>query len=548
MISNTTWTLRALILGVVAAPPGASGGEHAFAFRDVSQGAGILPHLSGMRGHSGAWGDADGDGWVDLYVGNFFEEGSKANVFLRNDRGRFRLDDQEHLRTTGCASGSIFVDLDNDGDLDFYLANVSKTKGPPATATLNLLFRNDGAGKFTDISKSAGASPEGFKGRSVAAIDYDGDGLLDLALGEDHSYGSMKRSRLLRNKGDLVFEDATKAAGLPGTLTGLGVAAGDVNDDGWPDLFLAGREATNVLFLNDRGAFREWAGSRKLFAWTFETGDDSACGVSLADVDRDGLVDLLVGHHYKRPWMKPVPIRLFLNRGVQGREPAFEEITEAAGLRPLWMKAPHVEIQDFDNDGWPDIYVSIVKFAGGRIYPVIFRNLGVRDGLPRFREDAWAVNDFPTADEKALGNTGQFFQKVIEERKIEYFASGPSADYDNDGKLDLLLVSWWSERGSLLLRNETAGGSWLQVQVQPGPGVNRMGLGVRINVYRAGTTELLSSRELSTGYGYASGQPAIAHFGLGEAEACDLEAILPHGKGRILEKDVKANQRVLLKP
>jgi len=537
--------MRVAMLAAVAACLGARGSEPAFSFRDVSREAGILPHLSGMRGHSAAWGDVDGDGWVDLYVGTFFEEGSKANVFLRNDRGKFRLDEQEHLRTTGCASGSIFADLDNDGDLDFYLSNVSK-RGP--TGTLNLLFRNDGGGKFTDISKSAGTSPDAFKGRSVAAIDFDGDGLLDLAAGEDHAYGSVKRSRLFRNKGNLLFEDATEAAGLPGTLCGLGVAAGDVNNDGWPDLFFAGRDASNVLFLNERGKFREWPGSRKLFAWTFETGDDSACGVTLVDVNRDGLLDILVGHHFKRPWMKPVPVRLFLNRGVKGADPSFEEVTEAAGLVPLWMKAPHVEVQDFDNDGWPDIYVSIVKFADGKTHPVIFRNLGVRDGVPRFRDDAWAVNDFPTPDEKALGNTGQLFKRIIKDRKVEYMAPGPTADYDNDGRLDILLVSWWTECGSLLLKNETAGGNWLQVQVQPGAGVNRMGIGARVGVYRAGTTELLASREIATGYGYASGQPAVAHFGLGPAEACDVEVALPHGKGKTVQKGVKANQRLQVRP
>ncbi len=129
------------------------------------------------------------------------------------------------------------------------------------------------------------------------------------------------------------------------------------------------------------------------------------------------------------------------------------------------MKAPHVEIQDFDNDGWPDIYVSIVKFADGKPYPVIFRNLGVEDGLPRFRDDALAVNDFPTAEDKAIRGSGAMFEKVIKEKKIIYMAPGPSGDFDNDGRLDLFLPNWWIESRSLLLHNETPRGNWLQVQL-----------------------------------------------------------------------------------
>src|SRR3954467_4143395 len=144
------------------------------------------------------------------------------------------------------------------------------------------------------------------------------------------------------------------------------------------------------------------------------------------------------------------------------------------------MKAPHVEIQDFDNDGWPDIYVSIVKFKDGKPCPVIYRNLGVRDGIPRFREDAWAVNDFPTAADRETRSSGVLFGRILKEKKIMYIAAGPSADYDRDGRLDLFLANWWVESHSLLLRNETPGGHWLDVQVEGKGGVNRMGVGSRV--------------------------------------------------------------------
>src|SRR5262249_52886244 len=253
----------------------------------------------------------------------------------------------------------------------------------------------DGKGKFTDISGGNGACPPAFGGRSATVLDYDGDGLLDLLVGEDpipgYNGSPTKSSRLFRNQGDLPFEGVSLAVGLPEGIPGLGVAAADVNNDGWPDFFLAANNGGNVLFLNDgHGKFREALGSRKLFAWEGSGGDNMICGVCFGDVNRDGLLDIVIGQHYQAPWRNPVPVRLYLNRGIKDGNPVFEDVTEAVGLTPLPLKAPHVEIQDFDNDGWPDICVSMVKFADGKPYPVIFKNLGVRDGLPRFREDALA--------------------------------------------------------------------------------------------------------------------------------------------------------------
>jgi len=335
-------------------------------------------------------------------------------------------------------------------------------------------------------------------------------------------------------------------------VPGLGVAAADVNDDGWPDLFLASSGGGNVLFINDgKGKFREAPDSRKFFAFDGVGGDNMVCGVCFGDINRDGRLDIVLGQHFSTPWVKPVANRLYLNRGVKDGMPVFEDVTEAAGLIALPLKAPHVEIQDFDNDGWPDIYGSLVKFADGKPYPLIFRHQGLQNGMPRFREDTLAVNDFPTAEDQAIKASGKMFDKIIQEKKIIYMAPGPSGDYDNDGKLDLFLPNWWPESRSLLLHNETPGGNWLQVQIEGAKGINRMGIGTRLNVYPAGklgdAASLLGCQEIAAGYGYASGQQALAHFGLGKTEAVDLEVILPHGNGKIEQKGVKANQRITVK-
>lgn len=530
-------------------------GGYPFAFRDVTEEAGLLPHVGAIRGHAAGWGDVDGDGWIDLYVGTFHAEGSKPNMLFRNAGGKFTLDGQEALRISARSNSGLFVDLDNDGDLDLYVASMPGTLEGRALAPCSL-FRNDGGGKFTNISEGNGACPtSGFAGRSAAALDFDGDGLLDLLVADCFfsMYQGRRTSRLFRNKGGLQFEDASEAARLPAGIPGLGVAAGDVNNDGWPDFFIAARDGGNRLFLNDgKGKFNEACGSPSTFDWGKLSSDDTPAGVAFGDVNRDGLIDIVVGQHYKTPWKEPVAVRLYLNRGVDaiGHEPLYEDVTTQVGLQRLPMKAPHVEIQDFDNDGWDDIYTSVVKRIPGKACPVIFRGLGIRDGLPRFRDDAMGVNDFPTAEDRSINKTGDFFKKVVQDRKIVYTAPGPSGDFDNDGRLDLFLANWWLESPSLLLRNETPGGRWLNVRLQGGNGVNRMGLGARVRLYKSGRggepDALIGHREMSVGFGYTSGQPAVAHFGLGKEESCDVEVEWPHGKGKMLKSGVKADQVVTI--
>lgn len=522
-----------------------------FVFRDTTDAADLSPHLSGIQGHAAGWGDVDNDGWIDLYVGTFAEGNAKANRLLRNSKGSFTLDSQAALQIAGRFSAAVFADLDNDGDLDLYVSSMPQPeKGLRGCA----LFRNEGRGEFTDVAKDNAACPTEFGGRSAAVLDYDGDGLLDILVGEDplpgYNGSRTKTSRLFRNQGNLKFADVSHESGIPRDAAGLGVAAADVNNDGWPDFFLASTLG-NYLMLNDgAGRFREAPGSHETFAWPLAEGDDMVCGVAFGDVNRDGLLDVVIGQHFKRPWVKPVANRLYLNRGIKDGVPSFEDVTDKVGLVPLPLKGPHVEIQDFDNDGWPDIYVSIVKFANERPHPVIFKHSGIQNDLPQFRTDALDVNDFPTAEDKATLRTGEFSEKMIRERKIIYTAAGPSGDYDNDGRLDLFLANWWTNSPSMLLHNETSGGHWLNVRIEGSKGVNRQGIGARINIYSVNQLgqrkALLGSREISIGFGYASGQPAIAHFGLGDAESVDVEAILPHGQGTITRKAVPADQQITL--
>jgi hypothetical protein len=357
---------------------------------------------------------------------------------------------------------------------------------------------------------------------------------------------------LFHNKGNYRLENIAKEAGFPAKFSSLGCAVADLNGDGWPDIVFTEGDGNHRIYLNDKkGHFVEAPGTREVLKWKGLGKEDTPCGVAIADVNRDGLPDIVIGHHTKSPWKAPVSIRLYLNRGNKDGVPQFEDVTDKAGLKPLQMKAPHIEIQDFDNDGWPDIYTSIVKFKDGKPYPLIYKNLGLKDGIPQFAEDAWGVNEFPTKADLALKGSGPLFNQLIKDKRIMYMAAGPSADFDRDGRLDIVLLNWWTEDRSQLLRNETPGGNWLDVQVEGTKGVNRMGIGSKVKIFPAGKlgdmASLLGYREIAIGYGYCSGQEAIAHFGLGKTESVDVEVVLPHGKGTFSQKGLKANQRVTLK-
>src|SRR6185369_9925743 len=135
----------------------------------------------------------------------------------------------------------------------------------------------------------------------------------------------------------------------------------------------------------------------------------------------------------------PARNRVYLNRGIKNGMPVFEDITITAGLgQSVPTKSPHVEIQDFDNDGLPDIFLSAAWKENGTVVPLIFRNTGIdKKRIPHFEPI-----------------------RPIQPGMI-YFPAAPTADFNNDGKLDILLVSWFPSEPSHLLANRTSGGNWL---------------------------------------------------------------------------------------
>src|SRR5665213_155013 len=170
------------------------------------------------------------------------------HIFFRNKNGKFQLDNQEALRISSRATGIVLADLDNDGDVNLYISRIPHDKDSSYLIPIQgcKLHRKDGNGVFTDISRGNVNCPLSFGGGSSIELDYDGDGLLDIIVGEDPMTGyngsKTRGSRLFHNKGNLQFEDVTQAVGITAGIPGYGAAAADVNNDGWADLFLAAND------------------------------------------------------------------------------------------------------------------------------------------------------------------------------------------------------------------------------------------------------------------------------------------------------------------
>lgn len=264
-------------------------------FTDVTDTAGVGDDSNGQ---TASWGDFNADGWTDLYVANWAcsprcgrpVEGDKDRLYQNNGDGTF-TDVTNWLggKTRGAGFVANFVDYDNDGDQDIYLIN-DEFINPVG----NVLWRNDGPGCdgwcFEDVSEQANADTF-VMGMGLATADYDRDGDLDFYFS---NAGPMV---LLQNQGDGTFLDVADATGtlFPDGI-GWGTVFLDYDNDGWTDLYLGvmdniATSAMNPLFRNNSDGTFSDVGA--------ESGAGSigkTIGVAYGDVDQDGWVDLVVGN------------------------------------------------------------------------------------------------------------------------------------------------------------------------------------------------------------------------------------------------------------
>lgn len=493
--------VAALALSVVGAcpAPAALAQVSDWRFEEVSIAAGLrIEHgyvfgFDGepdMMGGGAAAGDLDGDGDFDLVV----VRGDLGAPALLRNRGDGVFDNASAgsgVPAAGKYNGITLVDLDADGRLDLLFGGLGG-QGPR-------LFRNLGAFQFAEIANTGlGIADDTW---SAALADYDGDGVLDLAVGR-WARGVGRAGHLFRGLGGGRFANADADLGITPQLAQLSYTFtphfGDLDGDGRQDLVMAADFGTSRVLLNRDGVFEN--------ATTPMISDENGMGAALADYDGDGDLDWFVTSIFDA---SGVPLgnwgitgnRLYRNRG----DGSFDEVSQAAGVRDGgWGWAAC--FADFNHDGALDlVHVNGMSAAPAAAFHADPSRLFIADGQGGFVEQAVA---------RGFNDSGQG-------RALVCF------DADGDGDIDLFVQN--NSGSSRFYRNQggAEAGHWLRVALRQ-PGANPQAIGARIELVAGGRRQ---ARETSAGSNFLSSNPAEAHFGLGATGALQsLQVRWPDGQ------------------
>ncbi|MET0556703.1 MAG: CRTAC1 family protein [Vicinamibacteria bacterium] len=489
-------------------------------------------YLPETMGPGVAFFDYDNDGWMDLFIVNsgpcdFFQPKTPLkNALYRNNRDGTFTDVTDKA---GVAGGTAFgmgvavADYDNDGNADLLVTSYGGVT----------LYRNNGDGTFTDVTKKAGLAVPGWF-TSAVWFDYDDDGRLDLFLCSFVEFGTTKNvvcgdnklgrryyciprvfnptaSLLFHNNGDGTFTEVSKGTAVAKAMgKALGVVATDVNNDGKLDLFVANDTVQNFLFMN-RGK-NQWdeIGLASEVGFSANGQPRSGMGVDAADVDGDGWQDLFVAN------VDQEMFALYKNN----KDESFLDTANVHGIGQATrlLSGWGLKFFDFDNDGRLDLFLAnghpddMVDQYGGAVK--------YEEPLLLFRGDG-------TRLQNVSAEAGPVFQRSFPARGLAV------GDFDNDGRVDVFIGN--NGKAPLLLRNRAGEGNhWVGLRLE-GTACNRDAVGARLTWSVNGASR---SRLKTAGGSYLSSHDPREVIGLGSAAKLDwLEIKWPAPSTRVERLD-----------
>ncbi|MCU1330128.1 MAG: hypothetical protein JWN34_5498 [Bryobacterales bacterium] len=503
--------------------------------------------------------DYDNDGFYDLFI----PDGVESKLFRNTADGKFEdVSAKAGLAGLDGVSVALFVDYDNDGFKDLF---VSRTFKP------NQLFHNNHDGTFTDVTKKSGIGEDCCTTVGSWA-DYDNDGYLDLYVGiyldprldipTTFYARNGKPDQLYHNNHDGTFTNVTEKAGVGEVGLCLGTVFGDYNDDGFPDIYVVNDFGRKTLYKNNgNGTFDDVTVHAGALAY------GAGMSASMSDYDNDGKLDIystnirseeawyaewptvmryMANTWQQGVWMTDMPLYMQVMRqsGLKFVEVfqqmasgnvllknkgdgTFEDASEAAHANPPgWFWGASFE--DFDNDGWKDIYAANgwvyndkdteieLSFLNNVVSEQKLYKTGIFFDPAHFGKTSWHGWEHNRYMRNRGDGTFEEIGRAAGNDLLLNSRGVAAADFWNRGAVDLA-VSASTDKHALLRNDLQSGRHWIQFELL-GTKSNRDAVGARISLKVKGKLQM---REVVLGDGYGSQNMLRQHFGLGAEDVVD---------------------------